>query len=347
MTRVTAELSLDGYTPEQVEPADENTYPAVALAPGVFYPKTGGKVRLVEEELAKAAPSLEGQPVVIDHSTAVGDEVGYTKGTHIGKRGEVRTNIRLNSQTARFGTAKAYVENRKAAGKIPEVSVRMAYDESLENGEIVARNIHFDHLSLVGRGACSPEAGCGVGLSKETGNMTNPEAAPAPTPEPAPAPAPAANADLAAKTDGAQKPPCAAELEAAVIRLKEADLAAKAQIEKLTADLAAETKARSKAESDLAAFIASFDKRVALLAKGRDLGLDVKVDADLAALEADVAKAEKIAAKAVANFSARPATGPATPPADPKGADLVAAADASSKLLLAVAKAGGFESRLK
>ena len=37
----------------------------------------------------------------------------------------------------------------------------------MENGDerLTARNLHGDHLSLVTRGACSPEDGCGIGLN--------------------------------------------------------------------------------------------------------------------------------------------------------------------------------------
>jgi hypothetical protein len=58
------------------------------------------------------------------------------------------------------------------ANRTPNVSVGVWIDrveEKMDNDEtrMTARNLEADHLALVVHGACSPEAGCGIGLSNE------------------------------------------------------------------------------------------------------------------------------------------------------------------------------------
>lgn len=66
--------------------------------------------------------------------------------------------------------AKGFIRARSAAGKVPEVSVRvwlsLEYPKNEDEGELPpkAYDLEFDHLALVTRGACSPEDGCGIGM---------------------------------------------------------------------------------------------------------------------------------------------------------------------------------------
>lgn len=155
------------------------------------------------DEIAKGAATMAGNPLNLDHSLAVEDEVGFVRTAQMfGKA--LKGAVVLNPKTAKFAVASAYIENRLAAGKPPEVSVGFWCDaEEDDEGRLVASNIQFDHLALVSRGACSPADGCGVGLArKEMSHMDNEtpaagappaeaEGAPAAPPAPeVPAPAP-------------------------------------------------------------------------------------------------------------------------------------------------------------
>lgn len=338
MTRKTISLGA-----EVARPQVENEYGAVLLTAGT-HPVTGYKdgLTFLADDLVRAAESMNGKPVNLNHSRSVEDEVGFVKDAKV-VDGRLRATLVLAPSTAKFGIAKAFIENRQTAGAVPEVSVGVLYvEERLPNGAVLARDLAFDHLALVSRGACSPERGCGVGLSKETVNMDNPtpEAAPAAAPEAQPAPeaAPAAPpAEPQTAPLAADKPPCGChELERALLAEKEAHA-------KASADLAEEVKARSKAQADYAALAASIPERLVLLQKARDLGVDATGAEDIAVLTANLAIAEKAAAKVRADLAAaKPApAAPATGPA--KGADLKqeTVADKARALL----KAGGLELR--
>lgn len=304
MTRKSLTLTADIQKPQV-----ENEYEATLLAPGTHNGWT-----FLAEEITRAAATMEGQPVNLNHSRAVEDEVGFVKGVKV-VEGRLRGFLALTPQTQKFAIAKAFIENRQRAGKAPEVSVGVSFmEEVLENGTVLARDLSFDHLALVTRGACSPEKGCGVGLSKENVNM-EPETPPAPAAgEAPPAPAPAEASPPAEATSeptpaplAAEKPPCGChDLEKALLAEKEAHA-------KASADLAEETKARSRAEADLAALRDSIPERLALLAKARDLGLEATGSEDIAVLKQDISKAERVAAHLAAKNSASPATGPTTP----------------------------------
>lgn len=129
---------------------------------GVFVPT---------DELARAASSMDKNPVNLDHSAAIEDEVGFVRQAQMFERA-LKGILVLNPATAKFTTAKSYIMNRLAAGTPPEVSVGFFADiEENNQGLPIARNITFDHLALVSRGACSPADGCGIGLSREIVTM--------------------------------------------------------------------------------------------------------------------------------------------------------------------------------
>ncbi|MBO8180269.1 MAG: TMF family protein [Archaeoglobus sp.] len=60
------------------------------------------------------------------------------------------------------------MKNRLQAGLVPEVSVEVwvTIDQD-EKGKKIARELEIDKASLVDRGACGPDKGCGIGLKEE------------------------------------------------------------------------------------------------------------------------------------------------------------------------------------
>ena len=129
---------------------------------GVYFPA---------EEIEKAFHTWNKQPININHSSNVEDEVGYiTKPRYDTETKQFKVTPVLNKETAKFDVADGYIRNRIKAGKPPEVSVGVWIDREFEETDdgdrLTARNLHGDHLALVCRGACSPEAGCGIGLEK-------------------------------------------------------------------------------------------------------------------------------------------------------------------------------------
>ena len=131
---------------------------------GIFFPA---------DEIEKAFMSWDKQPININHSSAIEDEVGYiTKPYYDKVTKQFKVTPVLNKETANYDVASGYINNRVKAGKPPEVSVGVWVDkeyELMDDGDerLVARNLVGDHLALVCRGACSPEAGCGIGLEHD------------------------------------------------------------------------------------------------------------------------------------------------------------------------------------
>lgn len=131
---------------------------------GVYFPA---------DEIEKAFISWDKQPININHSSEIEDEVGYiTKPRYDMVTKQFKVTPVLNKETAKYDIANGYISNRIKAGKPPEVSVGVWVDkeyEEMDDGDerLVARNLQGDHLALVCRGACSPEAGCGIGLEHD------------------------------------------------------------------------------------------------------------------------------------------------------------------------------------
>ena len=135
---------------------------------GTFFPA---------EEIEKAFMSWNKQPININHSSEIEDEVGYiTKPSFDKHTKQFKVTPVLNKETSKYDIANGYISNRVKAGKPPEVSVGVWVDkeyETMDDGDerLVARNLQGDHLALVCRGACSPEAGCGIGLEQDTADI--------------------------------------------------------------------------------------------------------------------------------------------------------------------------------
>jgi len=130
---------------------------------GIYFPA---------EELEKAYLSWEKQPINLDHSDSVMDEIGFIKNVMYDKvNKKITAKPILNPTAAKISVAAGYINGRIAASKIPEVSIGVWADRNYElvddeHERLTARNLEGDHLALVTRGACSPEAGCGIGLTK-------------------------------------------------------------------------------------------------------------------------------------------------------------------------------------
>jgi len=148
----------EGESPQQATVAlvGDNIYN------GVYFPAA---------EIKKAYHTMERQPLNLDHSDRVEDEVGFVKDVKF-ENGKMLLTPVICDHTAKAHIAKGYIEERKNAGKIPEVSIEVWASKADEEIEIqgekvivpVARDYEFDGLALVTRGACSPAAGCGVGI---------------------------------------------------------------------------------------------------------------------------------------------------------------------------------------
>lgn len=127
---------------------------------GIYFP---------EEELEKAYHTWDKQPINYDHSDRVKDTIGDVFNP-IYEKGRITAELSIDGYPE-SENAMRYIESRKRAGAIPEVSVGVWVDriyEAQENGEdrLTARNLQGDHLALVTRGACSPQDGCGIGLAE-------------------------------------------------------------------------------------------------------------------------------------------------------------------------------------
>lgn len=134
---------------------------------GVYFPA---------DEVEKSILGWNGVPIVYDHSDSVKDAVGDVTEVQYEKLSKKLTMKPIISGYPESANALMYVKARQKAGVVPEVSVGVWADKDVEeiNGKetLVARNLHADHLALVSRGACSPEAGCGVGLSNDSVTIT-------------------------------------------------------------------------------------------------------------------------------------------------------------------------------
>lgn len=290
------------------------------------------------EEVAMAAKSWEGQPLNLDHSWTVEDEVGFVKNpTMVGPA--LKAVLVLNPKTAKFAVAKAYIENRIAAGKAPEVSVGFYCNEEEDDvGRIVARNMRGDHLALVTRGACSPEAGCGVGLSQLTMNQKAEADKSA-----APAPATGVERELTVKVtaDTSEAEQALARVNAhanetargitkvteALAKLSTAPAAAPeaaaeakpcgcADLKQQVADLTKERDALKTDSVALAAKLADAPKLFKLRAEAETLGVPLEESDGVPCLEKKLAMAKAVLAKHPERIVAQRFTAPARPTED-------------------------------
>jgi hypothetical protein len=130
---------------------------------GVYFPA---------EEVEKSLFSWNGVPIVYDHSDSVKDAVGDVTEVTYEPASKKLTMKPLIEGYPESENALMYIKARQKAGVVPEVSVGIWADKKMEEIDgvetLVARNLYADHLALVSRGACSPEAGCGVGLKNDS-----------------------------------------------------------------------------------------------------------------------------------------------------------------------------------
>lgn len=311
------------------------------------------------DELSIGSPSMEGQPLNLDHSHAVEDEVGFVRGAHM-DGATLRGEAVLTPGTAKYATAKAFIENRLAAGKPPEVSVGVyleIHEEKMKDGStrLVARNLAFDHLALVSRGACSPEAGCGVGMCRhgkgvlespgdikmandpkleaEPQEQAAPEAQPTPETQPAPETQAAPDAQPDEKTPDAQ-PEAQAEAQP--------DAAPEKAEEPACSCGAMDSLASAREALAEMTTIA----RDSLKPRAAELGLDVADDECVKTLKQRIADAEKVHAKLLANVAQHARTGGArrhTASAPPAKTEAQKTDDEAVRLL----KAGGYRPRFR
>ena len=133
---------------------------------GIYFPS---------DEIEKAFSSWDKKPINLDHSDKVEDIVGYVVEPKYDKATK-KLSVKpvLDDSMHKTVIAKGYIDGRKKAGGVPEVSVGVWMDKiPIENFEertdgamYIAHELQGDHLAIVSHGACSPEKGCGIGLSK-------------------------------------------------------------------------------------------------------------------------------------------------------------------------------------
>ena len=118
------------------------------------------------DEVEKAVSSFEGVPININHNDeTIEDIVGYVKDVKYEDKKLYATAI-FDRRTSKYGAVNGYIQSRKSANDVPNVSIGVWIDVAEEKigKEIktVARNLRGDHLAVVVRGACNPEDGCGI-----------------------------------------------------------------------------------------------------------------------------------------------------------------------------------------
>lgn len=198
---------------------------------GIYFPK---------EEVIKAAASMRGRPLNLDHSEKIEDIVGVVAEAWA-EAGALRGVIILDPARPKYALAKAHVDGLIASGATPNVSVevyrRLVMEQINGADRLTARDLDFAALALVSVGACDDKSGCGVAAtySKEAMEMTETTIE---TPAAAPAP----------EAEKVKDNLCAAKCAAM-----------KAEKEALAAEVASATKARADLESQLAAMTAERD----------------------------------------------------------------------------------------
>lgn len=311
---------------------EPDVYPVAMLVGDETY-FLGEDIFIPADEIARAFQSMEGQPVNLDHSHALADEVGFMRNVRMDGK-TIRGEMVLNPATAKYAIAKGFIENRFAAGKAPETSVGVYMSVEAEAGKgrsdkrLVARDLAFDHNALVTRGACSPDTGCGIGLSRHapredtmTDKKLNTEEPEADAAEDKTMDAPETSADADAQADDAQ----GAEADA-------------------SEDAAPECSC-GKGE----ALAAARDEVATLKAMARDLmrpeaeklGLEVADDECVKTLSARIKDARRVAAKLAAGGETRRAGGPKRHTASAPERKTPTEWDEAERLL----KAGGYRPR--
>ena len=129
---------------------------------GIYFPK---------EELGKNFMNWDKVPINLNHSDdKIEDIVGFIENPQFDGHKLTVTPV-FSEETVKYDAAMGFIKSRIKASRVPNVSVGVWLDrvvEEMDEGEtrITARNLEPDHLALVVQGACSPESGCGIGLSE-------------------------------------------------------------------------------------------------------------------------------------------------------------------------------------
>ncbi len=170
------------------QPGDQ-VYRTAIIRPGVYTPGggplAGKRIAITEQFLQDAGPTLEGEPVNLEHSQSVNDEIGFHRNVALeeDEQGMVlRADLQVQASRPRFDDAVSFIESRLSAGETPEYSMELPTPalewREAEPGEtfqgepfdIMLTDGAFAGGALLSEGACTAEDGCGVGLS--TGQET-------------------------------------------------------------------------------------------------------------------------------------------------------------------------------
>jgi len=125
------------------------------------------------EELSKSILLWERKPVVLNHDEAIENVVGHIEDVILNGN-KLRAKVVIDNYE-KSETAKKYIKEQQRIGNVANVSISVWYEPSWEtiNGQentLVTRNLRPAHLGLVVHGACKPEDGCGIGLTKAGDN---------------------------------------------------------------------------------------------------------------------------------------------------------------------------------
>lgn len=182
-TSLVLRIALEPAMAAEVTPttgaAMDRVYPATVLKPGVYVPGIGNgdqkRIYFPLEFLERRHASMDGKKVDLEHSTTIEDEVGFARNPRM-EGDKMRADLVLQATRARFIDALAFVEGRIAAKQVPEVSVEIVKfvlrdatpdEHRLLGATHVLVDGEFDGVAILTKGACSAEAGCGIGLEQQ------------------------------------------------------------------------------------------------------------------------------------------------------------------------------------
>jgi uncharacterized Zn finger protein (UPF0148 family) len=160
-------------------------FEVAVIRPGVYTPGggplRGERVAITEQFIRNVAPTLDGEPVNLGHSSSVRDEVGHHASPRVKEDDEgtvLRADLVLQESRPRFDDAISFIEGRLQAGQTPEYSMevnsRQTVVRKAEPGETYQGeefDVAFVDGALTGgailsKGSCSPDDGCGIGMEE-------------------------------------------------------------------------------------------------------------------------------------------------------------------------------------
>jgi len=151
--------------------------PLTTIVPGVLNGSQGA-LHYELNEIAKAAPTWNGVPIVVYHPTHAGRNVsakhpGVLEKSGIGFLRDTTCNGKLQ-HLGMFDVERTKIVDQRVydaldQGKPMELSTGLFTDNVKEGDKLFARNHRPDHLAILPdqRGACSIEDGCGVLVNSE------------------------------------------------------------------------------------------------------------------------------------------------------------------------------------